>query len=1180
MKALLAPLEELGEYEEIKKMLVRESVSVALSGCVDSQKLHMIYGLGDGFRYKIIVTFSDLRAKELYEDYKFYDRNVMLYPAKDLIFFQADIHGNQLTMERIRCLRRLMEGRPTTVITTYDALMAPQTPIEAWEKHVIHIDKQSRVEEGELAAQLVELGYEKNYQVEAPGQFSIRGGIVDIFDLTEENPYRIELWGEDVESIRSFDILSQRSIEKLESVTIYPATELILSEEELRSGLKKIQEECKAHAMKLRQEMKTEEAHRVETQVRELAEQLLELGLSRNAVNLESYVKYFYSELSTFSDCFEQSQSCLFIEEPLRVREHASAIELEFRESMMHRVEKGYILPGQMDILYSAEETAARIARGRVVTLSMMDGKNPLFKPDRKFDIQTRSLSSYNNSFEALVKDLSNYKKRGYRILLLSGSRTRAKRLAEDLRDQEISAFYSEDPMREVQPGEVMTYYGRVLKGFEYPLLKFIVISESDIFGAEKKKKKKKKIYQGQKINDFNELRVGDYVVHESHGLGIYQGIEKVEVERIVKDYMKISYRDGGILYVLATGLDVIQKYASAESGSKPKLNKLGTQEWNKTKSKVRTAVDEVAQDLVELYAVRQQSQGFKYGADTVWQREFEEMFPFEETEDQVSAIAATKADMESSKIMDRLICGDVGYGKTEVALRAAFKAVQEGKQVVYLVPTTILAQQHYNTFVQRMKDFPVRVDLLSRFRTTAEQKKTVADLRKGMVDIVIGTHRVLSADVQYKDLGLLIIDEEQRFGVAHKEKIKKMKENVDVLTLTATPIPRTLHMSLIGIRDMSVLEEAPGDRQPIQTFVCEYNEELVREAIVRELSREGQVYYVYNRVNNIADISASIQKLVPEANVAFAHGQMKESELERIMYDFIDGEIDVLVSTTIIETGLDISNVNTMIIHDSDQMGLSQLYQLRGRVGRSNRTAYAFLMYKRDKMLKEIAEKRLEAIKEFTDLGSGFKIAMRDLEIRGAGNLLGARQHGHMQAVGYDLYCKMLNEAVKNLKGISTIEDFNTSVDLDADAYIPPSYIVNEVQKLDIYKRIAGIENEKECDDMREELLDRFGEIPKSAENLLRIALIRSHAHKLYMPEVKGKDETIRFLMRTDAPIRVENIPRLLQIYEGKLSFDPKGTPVFRLRYKKCGVIEKDEETLLSLTEKVLKDMEELLLE
>jgi len=1187
VRALLAPLEELGEYEEIKKMLVKEQASVALSGCVDSQKLHMIYGLGEQFRYKVIVTFNDLRAKELYEDYKFYDRNVMLYPAKDLIFFQADIHGNQLTMERIRCLRRLMEGRPVTVITTYDALMTPQAPLEAWKNHVISLDKRSTVEENELAVRLVELGYEKNYQVEAPGQFSIRGGIIDIFDLTEENPYRIELWGEDVESIRSFDILSQRSIEQLESVTIYPATELILSEKELQQGINKIQKECTAYAAGLRKEMKTEEAHRIETQVRELTEQLLELGLSRNAVNLESYVKYFYSEVSTFLDCLEgnpgqagrQGRSCVFIEEPLRVREHASAVEMEFRESMMHRVEKGYILPGQMDILYSAEETAARIARGRVVTLSMMDGKNPLFKSDRKFDIQTRSMSSYNNSFEALVKDLSSYKKRGCRILLLSGSRTRAKRLAEDLQEQGISAFYSEDPMREVQPGEVMTFYGRVLKGFEYPLLKFMVISESDIFGAEKKKKKKKKLYQGQKINDFNELKVGDYVVHESHGLGVYQGIEKVEVDKIVKDYMKISYRDGGILYVLATGLDVIQKYASADSGSKPKLNKLGTQEWNKTKSKVRTAVDEVAQDLVELYAVRQQSQGFKYGADTVWQREFEEMFPFEETEDQISAITATKEDMESTKIMDRLICGDVGYGKTEIAIRAAFKAVQEGKQVVYLVPTTILAQQHYNTFVQRMKDFPVRVDLLSRFRTAAEQKKTVTDLKKGMVDIVIGTHRVLSADVQYKDLGLLIIDEEQRFGVTHKEKIKKLKENIDVLTLTATPIPRTLHMSLIGIRDMSVLEEAPGDRQPIQTFVCEYNEELVREAIVRELSREGQVYYVYNRVNNIADVSAAIQKLVPEANVAFAHGQMKESELERIMYDFIDGEIDVLVSTTIIETGLDISNVNTMIIHDSDQMGLSQLYQLRGRVGRSNRTAYAFLMYKRDKMLKEVAEKRLAAIKEFTDLGSGFKIAMRDLEIRGAGNLLGARQHGHMQAVGYDLYCKMLNEAVKTRKGISTIEDFNTSIDLEADAYIPPSYIVNEVQKLDIYKRIAGIENEKECEDMREELLDRFGGIPKSAENLLRIALIRAHAHRLYMPEIKGKDEMIRFLLRMDAPIRVENIPRLLQAYEGRMTFDPKGTPMFRLRYRKCGVIEKDEEMLLALTEAALMDMEELLL-
>ena len=1179
MRALLAPLSELGEYEEIRKLLAGKRSSVALSGCADSQKLHMIYGLGDGFRRKLIVTYNDLRAKEMYEDYRFYDRNVMLYPAKDLIFFQADIHGNQLTKERIKVFRRLAEETPLTVITTYDALMAPQASMEDWREHVISISRDSTVSESGLAAALSGLGYERGDQVEAPGQFCIRGGIIDIFDLTEENPYRIELWGDEVESIRSFDVLSQRSIEKLESVRIYPATELVLSKEELADGLKKIQQEGKKQAEILRKQMKTEEAHRIETQVKELTEALVELGVSYNAVNLESYVRYFYPELASFATCFDGEESIVFLDEPLRIKEHVDAVELEFRESMAHRAEKGYILPGQMDVLFSAASVAAGLERMRVVNLSAMEGKNPILKADQKFAVQARSLPSYNNSFDALVKDLKAYKKKGYRILLLSGSRTRAKRLAEDLREQEISAFYTEDPMREVQPGEVMCAYGRVRKGFEYPLLQFMVIAESDIFGAEKKKKRKKKHYEGQKINDFNDLKVGDYVVHESHGLGVYQGIEKVEVEHVVKDYMKISYRDGGILYVLATGLDVIQKYASAEGGTKPKLNKLGTQEWTRTKTRVRTAVEEIAGDLVELYAARQEGKGYCYGADTVWQREFEEMFPFEETEDQLAAIAATKEDMESGKVMDRLICGDVGYGKTEIAIRAAFKAVQEGKQVVYLVPTTILAQQHYNTFIQRMKDFPVRVDLLSRFRTTTEQKKTIADLKKGMVDIVIGTHRVLSADVQYKDLGLLIIDEEQRFGVTHKEKIKKLRENVDVLTLTATPIPRTLHMSLVGIRDMSVLEEAPEERVPIQTFVCEYNEELVREAIVRELSREGQVYYVYNRVNNIADITASIQKLVPEAVVAFAHGQMKETELERIMYDFINGEIDVLVATTIIETGLDISNVNTMIIHDSDQMGLSQLYQLRGRVGRSNRTAYAFLMYRRNKLLKEVAEKRLEAIREFTELGSGFKIAMRDLEIRGAGTLLGRSQHGHMQAVGYDLYCKMLNEAVKNLKGIPTLEDFNTVIDVDVDAYIPPSYIVNEVQKLDIYKRIAGIEDEKECEDMREELLDRFGEIPKSVDNLLRIALIRSHAHRLYMPEVKGKNEMVRFIMRTDAPIRVENLPLLIGAYDGKMKFDPKGTPTFTLRYKKCGVIEKDEEMLLTLTEAALARMEELFL-
>ena len=1181
MQALLAPLQELAQFGQIRDSLRVGTAPVSISGCVDSQKLHMIYGLSEGMKYKVIITYSDLKAREIYEEYKFYDRNCMLYPAKDLIFFQADIHGNQLTTERVRTLRRLAERKPVTIVTTYAAMMTPQVMWDL-EKDILDIHRGGLLDESRLARQLVSLGYEKTYQVESPGQFSIRGGIVDVFDLTEENPYRVELWGDEVDSIRSFDILSQRSIEKLESIKIYPAAEFVLDEDRIRAGVERLEKEAARQEKVFRDAHQSEEAHRIVTQVKELKEQLVEF---QAGANLEGYIRYFYEDTVTLPEILQRLEKeepgkdrrlVFFLEEPGRIWEQSRAVELEFRESMEQRARKGYILPGQMNILYSGEQVAARLQRSGLVAISTMEGKNLFFKAEIKYDVAARSISSYNNSFEALVKDLKQLCRKGYRVLLLSGSRTRAKRLAQDLRDQEVAGVYSEDPFREVLQGEVLTYYGHVAKGFEYPLLKFVVISESDIFGAEKKKKKKRKVYQGQKINDFNELKVGDYVVHESHGLGIYQGIEKVEMGGVVKDYIKIEYRDGGNLYILATGLDVIQKYASADAKT-PRLNKLGTKEWERTKTKVRSAVNEVARDLVELYAVRQQTQGYQYGKDTVWQREFEEMFPFEETEDQLNAIADTKSDMESSRIMDRLVCGDVGYGKTEIAIRAAFKAVQEGKQVVYLVPTTILAQQHYNTFVQRMKDFPVRVDLMSRFRTPSEQKKTLQDLQKGFVDILIGTHRVLSDDVKFKDLGLLIVDEEQRFGVTHKEKIKKLKENVDVLTLTATPIPRTLHMSLIGIRDMSVLEEAPNDRLPIQTYVMEYNDEMVREAIVREMARGGQVYYVYNRVNNIGDVASEIARLVPEASVAFAHGQMKEHELERIMYDFINGEIDVLVSTTIIETGLDISNVNTMIIHDSDNLGLSQLYQLRGRVGRSNRTAYAFLMYKRDKMLKEVAEKRLAAIKEFTELGSGFKIAMRDLEIRGAGNLLGVRQHGHMEAVGYDMYCKMLNEAVKTLKGIPAMEDFSTVVDLDVDAFIPPSYIVNEVQKLDIYKRIAGIENVRERDDMKDELLDRFGTIPTSVDNLLRIALIRVAAHNLFMTEIKGKNERISFTFRPDAGIDPLGIPDLLHKYGDKMAFTAYGNPFFTYKYKKTGLVEKDAELLLTATEELLEEMKSL---
>jgi transcription-repair coupling factor (superfamily II helicase) len=791
-----------------------------------------------------------------------------------------------------------------------------------------------------------------------------------------------------------------------------------------------------------------------------------------------------------------------------------------------------------------------------VLCLATLDYKPKGIAVDDYLRIDTKSISSYNNSFEYLADDLKKYKKSGYRSILVCNSRTRASRIVDDLGQLGITAYFSEDFEKPMVEGTVMVTYGNIHKGFEYPLLRFVVIAENDIFAQKRKKKEKKKKYNGKGIADFSDLNIGDYVIHENHGLGMYKGIEKIDVDGVEKDYIKITYADDGNLYVLATQLDRLQKYAGADTEKKPKMNNLGGQEWNRTKAKVQGAVEEVAKDLVDLYAQRQKQKGYAFGKDTVWQQEFEEMFPYEETQDQLTAIEDTKRDMESSRIMDRLICGDVGYGKTEIAIRAAFKAVQEGKQVAYLVPTTILAQQIFNTFEQRMKNFPVTVAELSSFRTSKQIKESLAELKKGFVDIVIGTHRLLSKDVEFKDLGLLIIDEEQRFGVTHKEKIKLLKKDVDVLTLSATPIPRTLHMSLVGIRDMSVLEEPPTDRVPIQTFVTEHNDEMIREAINRELARNGQVYYVYNRVRNIDEVAAHIQELVPDAEIAYAHGQMEKRQLEKIMYRFINGEIDVLISTTIIETGMDISNVNTMIIEDADKFGLSQLYQLRGRVGRSSRTAYAFLLYRRDRMITEVAEKRLSAIREFSDFGSGFKIAMKDLEIRGAGTVLGRSQHGHMAAVGYDLYCKMLNEAVNDLKGIKNEYSFETNVDLNVDAFIPSTYIKSEYQKLDVYKRIAAIETADELSDMKDELSDRYGSIPGSAVNLLNIALIKSIAHKIGIMEMKGGEErdadTGKMVWRTvmsvyaKADIDVEELESFIDGYGGAIRLLPGSTPQF----------------------------------
>ena len=1189
------PLVDLAEYTDMKQDLDQGKGPVQISGVTDSQKVHVMHELSKDNPWRLVVTYDDTRAKEIYDDFSYFEPNTWLYPARDLLFYSSDIHGNLLTRQRMQVFKHLLEDEGGVVVTTVDGLMDHLLPLSRIKESCLNIMVGQTLDMEEIKHLLTGMGYERMGQVDGMGQFSVRGGILDVFPLTEEVPVRIELWGDEVDSIRSFDAESQRSIQQMDEVTIYPAAELILTKEHIEEGILRLEADEKKQEKAFRDQKKPEEAQRIRRAVGELVESLKE---GFDVQTLDAYIRYFCQDTVSFLDYMKEvgakvtlvssgaagktaekkpaSGLALILDEPQRMKEKAETVETEFRESMSHRLEQGYILPGQADLLFASKTVLAECHTPHSIFMTGLDQRLPGMTVKAKYSLTGKNLNSYQNSFEILIKDLTKWKKDGYRVVLLSASRTRASRLAGDLREYDLRAFCPEDAGRPVAPGEILVTYGKLHKGFEYPLIKFVVITEGDMFGVEKRKKKRKKYnYEGKKISSFSELSVGDYVVHESHGLGIYKGIEKIEQDHVIKDYIKVEYGDGGNLYLPATRLEGIQKYAGADA-KVPKLNKLGGTEWTKTKTKVRTAVREIAKELVELYAARQDAEGFQYGPDTVWQKEFEEMFPYDETDDQLTAIDDTKRDMESKKIMDRLICGDVGYGKTEIALRAAFKAVQEEKQVVYLVPTTILAQQIYNTFVQRMKDFPVRVDMMSRFRTPGEMKKTVEGLKKGYVDIIVGTHRVLSKDVQFKNLGLLIVDEEQRFGVTHKEKIKQMKQNVDVLTLTATPIPRTLHMSLIGIRDMSVLEEPPVDRVPIQTYVMEYNDEMIREAIHRELGRGGQVYYVYNRVNNIDEVANHVASLVPDANVAFAHGQMNEHQLEKIMLDFINGDIDVLVSTTIIETGLDIPNANTMIIQDADRLGLSQLYQIRGRIGRSNRTSYAFLMYKRDKMLKEDAEKRLQAIREFTELGSGIKIAMRDLEIRGAGNILGAEQHGHMEAVGYDLYCKMLNEAVIALKGGQEEEEtFETVVDCDIDAFIPDGYIKNEYLKLDVYKRISAIETDDEYMDMQDELIDRFGDIPKSVDNLLRVAELKAMAHRAYVTEVDINTQEIRIELYPKAKLDVTGIPALIAEYKTALRFAQGEKPV--LFYQDKGKKHKDCEPMMEKAKELLGKLGEL---
>ena len=1135
MKSFNSPLYELGEIQELREKLNKGGM-YELSGILDQAKAQTVEALGWDIPWKLIIFDGEKKALEFVDEYRHVDENTEYFPAKDVLFYQSDVRGNTLTRERMKAFRALSENDHMTIATTVDAIMNILPPLEELADAVIELHPGDEMDPSELLKRLVALGYESVSQVDEPGQFASRGGIIDVFSLTEDTPVRIEFWDKEIDTIRTFDIGSQKSDENVDYARIDPAMEFVLTEDKKAAGLEKLKKEYEKRHKALRDAMKTEEAFRLKT----VYEEFRDLSMSGDYSQADGFQMYFEDEQAGLLD-YIPDNGFIFIDEPARIIKQAQTIEKEVSESMLRRVDSGSALPSQQHILFGSHEVIGKLANRTGVMLAQIAGNTGSMKPNDEYYVHQVSVTSYQNSVELLEKEIESYQKKKFRICIVTSSETRGRKMTQDLIAEGLNVFYSEQDETDILPGQVMVKKGFIRRGYEFPDIGFVYITEGDIFGtAVKKKKKKKKHRTGQAIQSFGELSPGDYVVHENHGLGIYEGIKKIEVDNVVKDFLKISYAGGANLYVPVTNLDVLSKYGSV-GDRKPKLNSLSDGAWAKTKSRVKSAVGVVAKELVNLYALRQQNTGYVYGPDTVWQKEFEDSFPYEETDSQMQAIDDVKADMESPKIMDRLICGDVGFGKTEIAMRAAFKAVQENKQVAYLVPTTILCQQHYNNFKERMKNYPVNIEMLSRFRTAAQNKETIQRLKEGRVDIVIGTHRLLSKDVGFKDLGLLIIDEEQRFGVAHKEKIKEMKKNVDVMSLSATPIPRTLHMSMSGIRDMSLLVDAPTDRVPIQTFVFEQNDEMVREAIERELARGGQVYYVINKVRQIADVAARIQALVPDATVEYAHGQMPKTRLEEIMTDFVNRDIDVLVATTIIEIGLDISNVNTIIIHDADQLGLSQLYQLRGRVGRSSRTAYAFLMYRRDKMLKEVAEKRLAAIKEFTDLGSGFKIAMRDLEIRGAGNLLGEEQSGHMASVGYELYCKLLNTAVAREKGIPTGDDeFETNVDITLDAYIPSSYIRDDETRLDMYKRISSIETEEEKQDLLDELIDRFGEPGKPVTNLLDVALLRTSAHRAYITKIRQTDSKVTLSFWKKARIDGARIPEVAEEFSPYLTFIP----------------------------------------
>lgn len=1138
MNFLIKTLEENKKFQELTKQISKTG-PIAISGLVDVEKLHVLAGIfNETKRPMVLVTYNEIQARKLYQDLKKLIKQTYFFPKKEITSYDYVAQSKEIEYKRIDVLNKMylakQQKEPIIIVTTIEAVMQKIVAKNTLYQNVIDFEVGKTYLLDEIKEKLVGLGYERSDLIENKGQFSIRGGIVDV-GLSEKIGVRIEFWGDEVDSIRFFQISSQRSTEMLKEITIFPAHELIV--QDLSEAVKNIQEKY--------------------------PEEIEDIELIKNGDYISKINKYFnefYGNQASFLD-YMSDEYLLLLDEKSKINQRKTNIIEDNNKLIASLVEKEKFVPEAIENIskfeYNFEEK-------QIIYLEQNDS----IKNIQKYYFETREINFYNLQLDLLLADVVTYQKNKKKVVLLAGNEISAKKLCDILKENQINYKYEQEA-ENVKPGEIIVTIGGFSSGFENYDLNLIVISLQNNFEEPVKRKKKlSSTFKDSEKIVFADLKPGDIVVHQTHGIGQFIGVNTITADGVTKDYIKIKYRNDDILYVPTNSLDSVRKYIGGGDNSSPRLNKLGGKEWSATTSKVKKNLEAVAKDLIELYAKRQKIKGFSFSPDTPWQKQFEDSFPYTETDDQLRCIQDVKKDMEKPQPMDRLLCGDVGYGKTEVAIRAAFKAVMDQKQVAYLVPTTILANQQYEEFKTRMQEFAINVELLNRFKTKKEQDEIIKKLKLGEVDVVVGTHRLLSEDVNFKDLGLLIIDEEHRFGVKDKEKIKKLRTNIDVLTMTATPIPRTLHMSIVGVRDMSVIYEPPHNRKPVQTYVLEYDQEVITEAITKEIERDGQVFYLFNQVEGIEKKANEISMLVPEAKVGFAHGKMSGRELEEIMESFINHEINVLVCTTILESGIDIPNANTIIVENADRLGLAQLYQIRGRVGRSDKQAYAYITYKRDKLLSEVADKRLKAIKEFTEFGSGFKIAMRDLEIRGAGSMLGEMQHGHMEQVGYDTYCKLLDEVIKEMQGIEVVEEQDVQIDLAVSSYIPDNFIENSSQKIEIYQNIALCRTEEELQNVIDEVIDRYGRLPKELENLIDIARIKQLARKANILKIAQRENGIVFYFVKEK-IKPEMVNTLITKYPMLVKFSNAVEPYVTLRIKENeNIIEKAKEFLNTVIE------------